>query len=275
MTVLIYSAKSDSIEKRLLKKIGNIQVVVCRNVDQLKRYLNVPTRMRKIIVLVIQDRDEMADISKLLELYFDLLLIVILDGDHFETATDAHKLRPRFVTYKDSDFEDVRIVLGKMMAQMRQINAYQGNHEAAGSPFRAQTGIVEVELILYLPAASGCVEQLVKLIRTVISHHEIRIYRSITDLAERLRKPPGTASMAVLYTATCADLMEVVRLGDALGELRVVLVLPDGEPELLEKAHLLWPHSIVSTESDLQYLGGILKRMLDLNHLNYKAINRH
>jgi hypothetical protein len=115
MTILVYSAQKDSDEQRLLQRISFTHVDLCRSIDQLKSCLNVPREMRKIVILVISDHDEMIRISKLIESYPDLLMIVILNQDLFATARDVHKLRPRYITYKDGDFQDVAAVLSRII----------------------------------------------------------------------------------------------------------------------------------------------------------------
>ena len=118
MVTLVYSAGNDSDEERLLNAAGHIPLEVCRSVQQLVYFLNIPSRTRKIVILIIRNQDEMAKVSTAIELFFDLLLIIILDREYFETANDAHKLRPRFLTYKDGDFQDVRTVLSRMIHQV-------------------------------------------------------------------------------------------------------------------------------------------------------------
>jgi hypothetical protein len=68
----------------------------------------------------------------------------------------------------------------------------------------------------------------------------------------------------VLFAAGQAELLELVYLGDLLGELKVVLILPDNLPEALENAHILRPRFIASSASDFIHLGVILKRMMNL-----------
>lgn len=45
----------------------------------------------------------------------DRRLILVLPDDDIETISQGHALRPRFVTYVESDFIDISAVLGKML----------------------------------------------------------------------------------------------------------------------------------------------------------------
>jgi hypothetical protein len=70
--------------------------------------------------------------------------------------------------------------------------------------------------------------------------------------------------LAVLYAATRADLMELIFLGNFLGELRLVLIIPDRDPTTVAKAHALRPRFLALAEKDLDELESVLKRMAEL-----------
>lgn len=116
MNILVYSKQEDYDEQRLLETISFTRTHMCRSIADLKNYLNITSgEMRKVVIVVINNRDEIAEISKLLKLYHDLLLIVVINQNCFDTYDNVHKLMPRYMTYKDSDFFDVATVLRKMM----------------------------------------------------------------------------------------------------------------------------------------------------------------
>lgn len=116
MNILIYSKQEDSDERRLMKNIDFTRIHLCRSIADLKNYLNIASgEMRRIVILIINNHDEMVNICKLLILYNDLLLIVVINQNCFTTYDNVHKLRPRYITYKDSDFFDVAIVLNRMI----------------------------------------------------------------------------------------------------------------------------------------------------------------
>jgi len=49
------------------------------------------------------------------EWLWDHRLILVLPDDDMETISLGHALRPRFVTYAESDFIDISAVLGKIL----------------------------------------------------------------------------------------------------------------------------------------------------------------
>jgi hypothetical protein len=119
-------------------------------------------------------------------------------------------------------------------------------------------------LILYLPGKNEASATLLRIIKTAIPDHEIEIYSSINELSERLHQSMLDVGVAVLHVASRAELMEIIYLGVLLKELKIVLVLPDNQPDTLDKAYTLCPRFIVAAESDFKHLGSVLKRMVDL-----------
>lgn len=120
-------------------------------------------------------------------------------------------------------------------------------------------------VILYPSQEKESGERLLGIIKAAIPDHPIEVFYSIGELSERLHRPFPDVSIAILYAASRGELMELIYLGDILGELRVVLALPDSQPEILEKAHILRPRFIAAAESDFKHLVVVLKRMMELH----------
>lgn len=121
-----------------------------------------------------------------------------------------------------------------------------------------------MSVILYLPQKEKTEDDLRRILQKAIPDQVIEICSSIGGLSDRLHQPMLDVSVAVLYVANRAELMEIIYLGDLLGELKVVLVLTDSDPEVLEKAYILCPRFIAVAESDFKHLGSVLKKMTDL-----------
>lgn len=117
-------------------------------------------------------------------------------------------------------------------------------------------------LMLYLPKDERG-STLLEMIKAAVPDDKVEIYHSLHELSGRLQKPLVDISVAVLLAASRAELMEMIYLEDLLGELKIVLILPDSQPEVLRKAHLLHPRFIAAAESDYPHLGGVLRKMMD------------
>lgn len=118
-------------------------------------------------------------------------------------------------------------------------------------------------MILYLPRQDKKVEDLLRRIEEAIPEETVEIFVDLNGLVGRLRRPRTEVSIVVLDIAGRAELMKMISIADLIEELRLVLVLPEDQPDILEKAHVLHPRFIVATEDDFQRLGGILKNMVE------------
>ncbi|MEI6608316.1 MAG: hypothetical protein WCO53_01055 [Deltaproteobacteria bacterium] len=67
-----------------------------------------------VIILQVGSFAELQNIIALKELLIDHRIILILPDDDPGTTVLAHTLRPRLITYRDSDFLDVASVLSRM-----------------------------------------------------------------------------------------------------------------------------------------------------------------
>lgn len=121
-------------------------------------------------------------------------------------------------------------------------------------------------VILYLPQQEKFREYLLQIIEKAIPDHTVETFSSIGELSEKLHQAMPDVSVAVLYATNHAELMMIIYLGDLLGERRIVLVLPDDQPDMLEKAYALRPQFIAAAQSDFKHLGIVLKKMADLHN---------
>jgi hypothetical protein len=118
-------------------------------------------------------------------------------------------------------------------------------------------------LLLYLPKQVKAEEEVLQINRRAVSGHRIDLYSSMADLLKRLHQPMPEVRVAVLYASTRTELMDIIYLAYLLVDIKIVLILPDGEPEMLEKAYTLCPRFIAAAQSDFKHLGNVLKKMMD------------
>lgn len=121
-----------------------------------------------------------------------------------------------------------------------------------------------MNLIVYLSGTKEINNQLLQVISRAAPDALLDVYFTIDELTNRLRQPFLNVGLAVLYAATRADLMELIFLEKVLGELRLVLILPDRDPSTVAKAHELRPRFLALVENDFGELESVLKRMAEL-----------
>lgn len=129
MRIIYYSAENEPSRERLLRVVQmnfpKNHIEACRSIEALSQRLEQPIPELLIVVLLVSSREELSDIMMLRELLLDRRIILVLPDDEPETTSQGHKLRPRFITYRNSDYGDVSVVLGRMIKNFE--DPCQGN----------------------------------------------------------------------------------------------------------------------------------------------------
>ncbi len=94
--------------------VPNENAEIYDTIDTLGQRLSRPSYNIAIAVLLISGREELRDVLSIRHLFDNIRIILILPDRKNETIVLGHKLRPRFLSYTDSDFKDVAAVLKKM-----------------------------------------------------------------------------------------------------------------------------------------------------------------
>ena len=119
MNVIFYSAPGVSQGEKLQRVIDVLvprnNVETFRTIPSLLQRLHQPLSAAVVFVFLISSRQELLHLVEYQEWLRDRRLIMVLPDDDTETISRSHALRPRFVTYAESDFIDISAVLGKML----------------------------------------------------------------------------------------------------------------------------------------------------------------
>jgi hypothetical protein len=119
MNVIFYSAPGASQGEKLQRVIDILiprgKAETFRSMPALLQRLHQPLPEAVVFVLLVSGREELLDLVEHREWLRDRRLILVLPDDDMETISRGHALRPRFVTYAESDFIDISAVLGKML----------------------------------------------------------------------------------------------------------------------------------------------------------------
>ena len=120
----------------------------------------------------------------------------------------------------------------------------------------------KMKLFLYVPDRCRSGKRLQRVIEALVSKEDTEIYRTIDGLTFRLRQPRHDPSIAVLLTATREDLSEILSLRDLLGDIRIMLVLPDRKRDTIAKGHTLRPRFVTYADSDFVEMAAVLSKVL-------------
>ena len=119
MSLLMYAAKSEAAAKRLQQAVEEIvpakDLEICPDFKSLSSRLQQPMNGLEIAVLLAGSERDLTGFHSLRDLLSEMRILLVIPDREPETYTRAHRLRPRFMTHTDSDFQDIKAVLGKMV----------------------------------------------------------------------------------------------------------------------------------------------------------------
>jgi len=116
MNVILYVPNSDQndIRQRIEGLIPEKTLKVYRTLEGLLERLHRPIDPETIMIIVASSREKLSEVSPLRRILGDVRTVVVVPDQEPATVALAHQLRPRFLTYASSDFDDLFAVLRKM-----------------------------------------------------------------------------------------------------------------------------------------------------------------
>lgn len=121
MKALLYTVETDGrvklLESVLGKALGEKNIVVFHHMDALIQYFYKPRPVDGLTigVFLVADGENLRQLAAIRDVTDNVRIILILPDRETKTIAGGHKLQPRFVTYKDSDFREIGAVVGKMI----------------------------------------------------------------------------------------------------------------------------------------------------------------
>jgi hypothetical protein len=128
------------------------------------------------------------------------------------------------------------------------------------------SGITAMRLLLYSCRESEDSKRLEATVHKVIPKDRIELFKSLTELRERLRTPVEPDSIAVLLASSEEELRKMQPLRVLLPEIFVVLVIPDRMRSTIALAHLLLPRFLSQKSDDFKDLGRVLEKICRTAH---------
>jgi hypothetical protein len=122
MLILIYGDQAGMVthglKEAIQREVSVERVEEYHSLDGLSKGLRRPLMGRAIAVLAARDLADQIGLLSIGDLLGEIPLILVFPDRDRNTVSAGHALRPRFVTFADSDFSDVGAVLGKMIEHM-------------------------------------------------------------------------------------------------------------------------------------------------------------
>ena len=118
MQLLIYASEDDQNEKRLEAAVHAVIpesiIELFKELDDFRERLRKPVEPDSIAVLSASNREELRQMRLLRGLLPEIYVVLVIPDRKKSTIELAHLLLPRFLSQKNSDFADLKIVLNQM-----------------------------------------------------------------------------------------------------------------------------------------------------------------
>jgi hypothetical protein len=119
-----------------------------------------------------------------------------------------------------------------------------------------------MKIFLYSKMSNQFEDILEKIIKKHLSELEMVVYRTLDDLSQGLRKPIENSGIAILLVSNREDLQSILSIRHLFQNIRIILLLPSKEPEIITLAHQLRPRFLTDMNTDLADITAVLKKML-------------
>jgi hypothetical protein len=119
-----------------------------------------------------------------------------------------------------------------------------------------------MKIFLYSKVGDRSGDILEKIIKTHLPGVEMVVYRTMDDLSQNLRQPIEDSGVAILLVSNQEDLKNILSIRYLFQNIRIILLLPSKETEIITLAHQLRPRFLTDINSDLAEITAVLKRML-------------
>ncbi len=120
-TVLLYlkTAQAETVGKKLIRSVREVvllqDILIANTMDKLVVNLSRPGGEIAATIIVASSGEELLNFALFRDILLRAPLILILPDHEKKTITKGHALRPRFLSYIDNDFSEVRGVLKKII----------------------------------------------------------------------------------------------------------------------------------------------------------------
>ena len=119
-----------------------------------------------------------------------------------------------------------------------------------------------MNVVLYENGTHDAGKKLENMIRELIPNDCFETFLTIGNLALKLRKPMNRISIALFLATTRDELQELIKLGDLLDSVQVILVLPDRNTDTVALGTQIKTSYISDMDGNLSDVASVLKQIL-------------
>lgn len=123
MDFLFFASANHDVTRRLQEIMETVvpkeNRVTYQDIQALSQRLCEPAEGQRIVLLLASSQQDLSLIQSIRSLLSDESIIIVLPDREADTIAMGHRLHPRFLTYRDSDFTELAGVLAKMVMTPR------------------------------------------------------------------------------------------------------------------------------------------------------------
>ena len=132
---------------------------------------------------------------------------------------------------------------------------------------------IKMEFFLYAKRKTGHLELLHREIDKIIPCIVVHAFNNIDTLCQQLKNNTITKNnrtITLLLIDDREELQEVIKRHDQLSETRIMLILPDKEPETIKLGHRLFPRYQDFIDSNFTEVGEVLRKLIQTDNREAK-----
>ncbi len=106
--------------------------------------------------------------------------------------------------------------------------------------------------------------RVVEIMDPMLSNLQVKRFRSFKALAKRLRQPHCDLDIGLIAVHNAEEMAQINQVQDLLRDLRLVVILPWRDPDIIAWAHKLAPRFIGYADNGFEQVGAVLAKMVRL-----------
>ena len=130
-----------------------------------------------------------------------------------------------------------------------------------------------MEILIYVKRKTASLELLHREIDKINSYNIVNEFNNFDTLCQQLKNNTITRNnrtIALLLIDDREDLQEVIKKHNQLSETRIILILPDKEPETIKLGHQLFPRYQDFIDSNFTEVGEVLRKLMQTDNREAK-----
>jgi hypothetical protein len=105
----------ETLKSIIQAQVSGIQVEDCNSIEHISQILRQPLNNVSVVVFLIASMEELVQINSMHTLFDNIRVILILPDRKKDTIALGLKLKTSFISYVDSDLQDVTSVLNQII----------------------------------------------------------------------------------------------------------------------------------------------------------------